>query len=82
MFGFQYFAVGLHREKVRVAEDTFVATIRAMITYIALFHSILVVKIRISKMQIDILVDILDITTASVIMSSKFNPREICSGDK
>lgn len=75
MFEFQCFAAGLHREKMRIAEDTFVATIRAMITYIALFHAWLVVKIRISKRQIDILVNILEITTASVVMSSNFDSR-------
>lgn len=52
------FAEGLQEGKVRIIEDRLVTTIRAMMIYIALLHTRLVVKIRSRKRQIDNLVDV------------------------
>lgn len=58
MVEFHDFAVGLHREIPKIAEDRLVTTIRAMMIHKSLFHTRLLSKIRSRKRQIDILVNI------------------------
>lgn len=42
-------ATGLHIRKTRIAEDRLIATIRARTIYIALVHTLLVIKFRNKK---------------------------------
>ena len=74
--------MGLHWGNTKIAEDPLVTTIRAMIRYMALFHARLVVKIRSSKRQIEILVNMVDKVTTGIMMISISNAKNICFGDK
>lgn len=65
-----------------MADDTLVATIRAVMIYIALFHNRLLLKIRSSDRQIDILVNVMESMVIGTPMFSNFKAKAICSGDR
>ena len=81
MVGFHHFAAGLQTRIAEKKETAVVATIRAMMTYIALLHTLLFLKIRSRKRQIDILVHIREIKKSGIIMYSSFNKKKICWRD-
>ena len=65
-----------------MAEDALVATIRAVMIYIALLHNRLLVKIRSSKRQRDILVNMVESMVIGTPVFSNFEAKLICLGDR
>ena len=75
-------AAGLQTGKTSINETKVVVTIRAMIIYMALLHTLLLLKIRNRKRHIDILVHITEIKKSGIVMYSSFNKKKICRADR
>lgn len=82
MVGFHHLAAGLQIEIANMNEAKVVVTIRAMMTYIALLHTLLFLKIRNRKRQIDILMHITETEKLGSPMYSSFNKKKICCADR
>lgn len=82
MVGSHNFARGLHSKRKGIKNDIAVATTRAIMTYIALLHTRVVVKSRRRKRQIDNLVNIDESTKSGTRMNSSLVAKDIYSSDK